>query len=430
MNLNDITFQAAGTFKQLQEEKLQQLLVYVSQHSPFYKKLFRETNIDILSVKTIEDLRLLPTTTKEHLQQFNDDFICVGAEKIIEYTSTSGTLGSPVTIALTENDLERLAYNEYNSFATTGGTNTDVYQLMLTLDRQFMAGIAYYSGIRKLGGSIIRLGPGVPSLQWQTILRLKPTVIVAVPSFILKLLQFAGEHNIDVNASSVKKAICIGENIRDPDCTLNILGKKIIDLWNIQLYSTYASTEMQTAFTECNEGKGGHNRPELLITELLDENDKPVPANTAGEVTITTLGVEGMPLIRYKTGDICMYWDEPCGCGRNSMRLSPVIGRKKQMIKFKGTTLYPAAIFDMLNDMKEVTDYVIEVQSNELGLDEVILYLVATENTEENDHKIRAYLQARLRVSPFIKYITPQEMKQMQFPEVSRKAIKFIDKRY
>ncbi len=242
-------------------------------------------------------------------------------------------------------------------------------------------------------------------------------------------MQFAKEHDIDANATSVKKAICIGENIRNPDCTLNILGKKITGLWNIQLYSTYASTEMQTAFTECSEGQGGHNRPELLITELLDENNDPVPANTPGEVTITTLGVEGMPLIRYKTGDICMYFDEPCACGRNSIRLSPILGRKKQMIKFKGTTLYPSAIFDMLNDMKEVHDYVVEVQSNEVGLDEVVLYLVTADDTQENDHKIRAYLQARLRVSPFIKYISAEEIKRMQFPEVSRKAIKFIDKR-
>ena len=429
MNLQDITFQPAHTFKELQEAKLQQLLLYVSRYSPFYKKLFRDQNIDISAIKTIENLRLLPTTGKEDLQQHNNDFICVSREKIIEYTSTSGTLGSPVTIALTENDLERLAYNEYNSFLTTGGSAGDIYQLMLTLDRQFMAGIAYYSGIRKMGGSIVRLGPGVPSLQWETILRLKPTAIVAVPSFILKLLQFAKEHNIDVNASSVKKAICIGENIRNQDCSFNILGKRITGAWNIQLYSTYASTEMQTAFTECSEGKGGHNRPELLITELLDENNNPVPANVPGEVTITTLGVEGMPLLRYKTGDICVYFDEPCACGRNSIRLSPLLGRKKQMIKFKGTTLYPSAIFDMLNDMKEIQDYIVEIHSNELGLDEVLLYLVAADDTTENDHKIRAYLQAKLRVSPFIKYVSMEEIKRIQFPEASRKAIKFIDNR-
>lgn len=148
-----------------------------------------------------------------------------------------------------------------------------------------------------------------------------------------------------------------------------------------------------------------------------------------GEVTITTLGVEGMPLLRYKTGDICMAFDEPCLCGRNTLRLSPVIGRKKQMIKFKGTTLFAPALFELLNGMAEVKEYVAEVYSNEIGTDEVLLYLVPSRNTEECDHQIRAYLQAKLRVSPHIKYMLPEEMQKLQFPETSRKPVKFIDKR-
>ena len=127
-----------------------------------------------------------------------------------------------------------------------------------------------------------------------------------MPSFILKLIAYADEHKIDINSSSVKKAICIGENIRNADFSLNMLGKKITGSWNIKLFSTYASTEMQTAFTECVLGKGGHLQPDLLIVELLDESNQPVKAGEPGEVTITTLGVEGMPLLRYKTGDICM----------------------------------------------------------------------------------------------------------------------------
>jgi phenylacetate-CoA ligase len=413
----------------MQEEKLKQLLAYLSQHSPFYKDLFDRHNIDVSTINTIASLDLIPPTTKDDLQQRNNDFLCVPVEKVIEYTSTSGTLGSPVTIALTENDLNRLAYNEYNSFACADGSKEDTYQLMLTLDRQFMAGIAYYLGLRKLGAGIIRLGPGVPSLQWETIKRLKPTAIVAVPSFILKLINYAKDAGINVNETSVKKAICIGENIRNADFSLNILGKKITEAWDIKLYSTYASTEMQTAFTECGQGKGGHYQPELLIVEILDENNKQVAPGEPGEVTITTLGVEGMPLLRYKTGDICMYYDKPCACGRTSLRLSSIIGRKKQMIKFKGTTLYPPALFDLLNEMEEVLDFVIEVSANEIGLDQVLLYLVPTEESEECDHRIRAYLQARLRVSPHIKYLSPEAIQKMQFSEASRKAIKFVDKR-
>jgi phenylacetate-CoA ligase len=419
----------ADKVKAGQEQKLHQLVLHLNANSPFYKELFAQHQIDINSIKTIEDLAAIPTTSKEDLQKRNDDFLCVNRDKVIEYASTSGTLGSPVTIALTDSDLNRLTLNEYNSFICADGTDQDIYQLMLTLDRQFMAGIAYYSGLRKLGAGIIRLGPGVPSLQIETIQRLNPTAIVAVPSFILKLIQFAKDANIDLNKTSVKKAICIGENIRNTDFSFNILGKKITEAWDIQLYSTYASTEMQTAFTECIEGHGGHLQPDLVIAELLDEENQPVPANTPGELTITTLGVEGMPLLRYKTGDICMYNDEPCACGRTSLRLSPIIGRKKQMIKFKGTTLYPPAMFDLLNEMEEVLDYVVEVYSNEIGMDEVLLHLLPLDDSKACDNRIRAYLQARLRVSPHVSYISAEQLQKMQFPEAVRKPVKFIDKR-
>lgn len=425
----DAAFQSAEQIKAMQEIKLQETVAYLNEHSPFYKELFSKARFNAKGIRTIEDLVAIPTTVKEDLQQRNDDFLCVPRNKIIEYSSTSGTLGSPVIVSLTENDLDRLAYNEYASFISAGGTASDVYQLMLTLDRQFMAGMAYYSGIRKMGAGVIRLGPGVPSMQWETILRLKPTAIVAVPSFMLKLVEHAKEHNIDINSTSVKKAICVGENIRNADFGLSILGKKITDAWDIKLYSTYASTEMQTAFTECSECRGGHLQPDLVIVELLDETNKPVAAGQLGEVTITTLGVEGMPLLRYKTGDICHYTDGPCACGRNSLRLSPVIGRKKQMIKFKGTTLYPPAFFDLLNEIEEIKDFIAEVYSNENGMDEVLLHLLPVNHTEENDRKIRAYLQARLRVIPHIKYADKDEMQKLQFPEGGRKAIKFIDKR-
>jgi phenylacetate-CoA ligase len=429
MNETAVSYKPTDEIKKLQERKLQALLQYLNANSPFYRKLFAQQAIDINTVKTLKDLTRLPITTKDDLQRNNADFLCVDKQAIIEYTATSGTLGSPVSIALTENDLQRLAFNEYNSFITADGSAEDVYQLMLTLDRQFMAGIAYYSGIRKMGGKIVRVGPGIPALQWENIARYEPTIIVAVPSFILKLIQYAEQHNINISHTSVKKAVCIGESIRNADCSLNILGRKITEAWNIELYSTYASTEMQTAFTECSAGKGGHLQPDLIIVELLDENNMPVPANTEGEVTITTLDVEGMPLLRYKTGDVCMYFDDPCSCGRNTMRLSPLLGRKKQMIKFKGTTLYPAALFDLLNEINEVRDYVVEVSTNDVGLDEVLLYIDAADESAESDHRIRSYIQAKLRVSPFVQYVSEDAIKKLQLNEASRKPVKFIDKR-
>ena len=335
--------------KTFQEEKLAELLAYLNENSTYYKRFFLENNIAIDAIKSIEGLSKIPTTTKEQLQQFNDDFLCVPKSKIIDYvTTTSGTLGDPVTFALTDSDLERLAYNEAISFACAGVGKEDIVQLMTTIDRRFMAGLAYFLGVRKLGAGIIRVGAGIPELQWDSILKFKPTYLIAVPSFLLKLIEYAERHDMDVNASGIKGAICIGEPLRKQDFSLNTLSQKIKAKWNIDLFSTYASTEMNTAFTECEHQQGGHQHPELIIVEILDDNDQTVPQGEVGELTITTLGVEGMPLLRFKTGDMVKAHQDACTCGRNTLRLGPVVGRKKQMIKYKGTTLYPPAMDNIL----------------------------------------------------------------------------------
>jgi phenylacetate-CoA ligase len=426
----EIEFKPAAAIRSFQEDKLKELLVYLQKYSLFYQRHFANHSIDIASIKTLEDLQRIPPTTKDDLQQNNWDFLAASKSDIVEFASTSGTLGKPVTLALTDNDLHRLAYNECISFACADGTPDDLYQLMLTLDRQFMAGIAYYEGIRKLGAGLVRVGPGLPAMQWETIERLKPTALVAVPSFIVKLIEYARQNGIDPNKSSVKKAICIGEGLRTGAFDLNIIGQKIKDAWNIDLYSTYASSEMQTAFTECKQGIGGHHHPELLIVEVLDDNGKPVPSGEPGEVTITTLGVEGMPLLRYKTGDIAVAYTEPCACGRTTLRLGPVLGRKQQLIKLKGTTIYPPGIFELLNEMSSIRDYVVEASTGELGTDELKLHLLVSEEMKDDIKKrLSTIFQSRLRVVPEIYFASAQELEKLQFGKMDRKIRKFIDNR-
>ena len=160
--------------KIFQEEKLKELLHYLNKNSSYYQGVFQEHGIDLNTIQTIEDLAQIPVTTKDQLQQYNDDFICVPKNKIIDYVTTSGTLGEPVTFALTDNDLKRLAYNEAISFACAGISQDDIIQLMTTIDRRFMAGLAYFLGARKLGAGIIRVGNGIPELQWDSILKFKP----------------------------------------------------------------------------------------------------------------------------------------------------------------------------------------------------------------------------------------------------------------
>ncbi|WP_338732121.1 phenylacetate--CoA ligase family protein [Mangrovimonas cancribranchiae] len=412
-----------------QEGKLQELLSYVNTNSKYYKRVFNENNIDLNTIKSLDDLTKLPITTKDDLQQFNDDFLCVPKSKIIDYVTTSGTLGDPVTFALTDKDLDRLAYNEAISFACAGITANDVLQLTTTIDRRFMAGLAYFLGVRKLGAGIIRVGAGVPELQWDSILKFKPSYLIVVPSFLLKLIEYAKQHNIDVNTSGIKGAICIGESLRDQDFTLNTLAQKITSQWDIELFSTYASTEMNTAFTECEAQQGGHHHPELIIVEILDDNNQPVPKNHVGELTITTLGVEGMPLLRFKTGDMVKAHTNPCTCGRNTLRLGPVIGRKKQMIKYKGTTLYPPAMDNILNDFNDVESYVIEISHNNIGTDEICIKIASKNTSEEVQHRIKDHFRAKLRVSPKIEFHDIKTIQKLQFPKMSRKPILVIDKR-
>lgn len=403
--------------------KLKETLAYLQANSPYYKKLFTENKIDVSKIISFEDLQQFPTTTKEDFSNYNFDFLCVPKSKIIDYSTTSGTTGSPVTVALTENDLQRLAYNEEQSFICANGKPTDVYQLMLTLDRQFMAGMAYYLGIRKLGAAAVRVGPISPQMQWENIFRFKPNAIVAVPSFILKLIDYAEANNIDVNQSGVERAICIGEPVRDADLSPNTLAKRIQDKWTLKLFSTYASTEMQTAFTECEHGKGGHHNPELLIVEILDDEGKQLKAGEFGEVTITSLGIEGMPLLRYRTGDICCYYDEPCACGRNTIRLSPVVGRKNQMIKYKGTTIFPPSIYDALSAVTEVKDYIVEITKNDLGTDEIQIHIALAGSLDAAEQKIKTSLQSKLRVTPNLNFVSAQHLQSMRSPDARKPAM-------
>ena len=415
--------------KIFQEEKLKETLHYLKNHSPYYQRFFRENNIDVSHIKKLEDLQKIPVTTKDQLQQFNDDFLCVPRTEIIDYVTTSGTLGDPVTFALTDSDLERLAYNEAISFACCGVQKEDVLQLMTTMDRRFMAGLAYFLGARKLGAGMVRVGSGIPELQWDSILKFKPTYLITVPSFLLKLIEYARQQGIDLKNTGVKAAICIGEPIREEDFSLNILAQKIKVDWNIELYSTYASTEMSTAFNECRFHRGGHHHPELIIVEVLGDDGHLVLPGEVGELTITTLGVEAMPLLRFKTGDMVQAYSGDCPCGRNTLRLGPVVGRKKQMIKYKGTTLYPPAMYNILNHFDQVESYVIEVFHNDLGTDEILIKICSEAVSEELLQQIKDHFRAKLRVAPRVEFSTSEAIRSLNFPPTGRKPVSLIDHR-
>ena len=428
----DIEFESIERIQEYQEDLLRKQIAYLAAHSPYYQRLFAEHHIDPAAIRTIADLQQLPFTEKADLQRFNDDFRCVPKEDIIDYITTSGTLGEPVVFGCTEADLQRLAYNEHKSFACAGLHKGDILQLMTTIDKRFMAGLAYWMGIRRMGASIIRVGNGIPELQWDTILRLHPTAIMCVPSFILRLIEYAEQHDIDYRHSSIRKIIGIGEGLRDQQFQLNLLGQRIHDKWpEVELYATYSSTEMSATFSECEHACGGHVHPELIIAEIIGEDDKPVPDGEPGEIVITTLGVEGMPLLRFRTGDIAAKVVAPCACGRTSYRLTPLIGRKHNMIKLKGTTIYPPAINDVLDNTPFVGNYMVVVRHSDAGTDEVIVRVSLRDfiGNDEAVKQLKDHFRSRLRVAPVVEVLPADVIQQINFPAKSRKPVKFIDER-
>ena len=407
----DIEFQSPAAIRAFQEDLLRRQIAYLAEHSPFYRRLFAEHDIDPAQVRTLDDLTRLPFTEKEHLQRFNDDFICCDRADIIDYITTSGTTGESVTFACTDADLERLALNEAKSFAMAGVGRESIVQLMTTLDKRFMAGMAYFLGLRRLGAGIIRVGNGIPELQWETIRRI----------------------------------IGIGEGLRDQEFRLNLLGSRIHEKWpEVQLFATYSSTEMGATFAECSEGCGGHVHPELIIVEIIGEDNRPVADGETGEVVVTTLGVEAMPLLRFRTGDMAKKCTERCTCGRHAYRLTPLIGRKHNMIKLKGTTLYPPAVNDVLDHADYVENYMVIVQDSAAGTDEVVVRIGLREASPEAQRLLAAApghtpdllikdlkdrFRSRLRVAPLVEICPIDEIAHINFPAKSRKPVKFIDRR-
>lgn len=362
----------------IQDRLLAEHIRYCRMNSPFYRRTLaafpdRDYNYGLLQE--------LPTTSKYDFAACNDDFFAVPQQDIADISFTSGTTGHPCRIAYTKSDLDRLAYNDAVGFVSAGMTPEDKVLLTCTIDRCFIAGLAYYMGTVKVGASAIRNGLNSIDSHAEIVKELRPDMIVGVPSFLAKLCTRLVEMSVDI--SCIRKLIGIGEPIRTRAMDLTPLGKKLEELLPDRIHSTYASSEMATSFTECAARNGGHPPADLIIVEILDEDGNRVPDGEPGEITVTPVRVTGTPLIRFRTGDISFIIPGPCSCGRNSVRLGPILGRKSQMLKVHGTTLFPNAFFHVLDSMSGIAEYFMEVGGTALS-DEVTMY-VACKNGATSD---------------------------------------------
>jgi phenylacetate-CoA ligase len=402
---------------------------YAYQCSPFYRRLFDDAGLTPEDLRCVADLRRLPLTGKRDLGNAPGVFWAVPSERVVDIATTSGTTGTPTLYPLTVEDVERLGWNEYLSFRCAGLTASDTVLLAVTMDRCFMAGMAYFEGLKRIGAATVRIGSGPPGMLLSFLDRLQPTAVVSVPTFLKKVAQYAQENKLSLTDSAVRKLICIGEPVRERDFGLNPLGQQLEILWNARVYSTYGLTELATSFCECNAGCGGHLHPSLVYVEILDEDGNPVPEGETGEIVATAFGVSAMPLLRFRTGDCSFMTHERCACGRWTPRLGPILGRKDQMMKIKGTSVYPAAVQRILDGMDEVMDYVMIVTSPSPLSDELTVMVAAKGEASAAPDRIANRFQAELKVRPTVRLTTLSEIEQLQGAHTLRKKRLLVDRR-
>jgi phenylacetate-CoA ligase len=391
---------------------------HAKKHSPYYRRLFR-------NAKRVPPLAEVPTVDKTILSKHNLDFLCVPRERVVEIVTTSGTTGKPLLWMLTEADARRLALNEKISFACAGLTARDTVLVAVALDRCFVAGLAYTTGLRELGCAVVRVGASSAALVLESITRVNPTAIVAVPSFLRHVAEKAREVKFDLKNSSVKKAVCIGEPVRDIAFELNASGRAIQNAWGAKIYSTYGVTELANSLCECDAGAGGHLHDEQLHLEILDYAGNTLPDGEIGEVVATTFGVEAMPLIRYRTGDCAALFSKKCRCGRTTPRIGPIVGRKNQKLKFKGASLFPSTLASVLEETESVETFVILARKeNELS-DSIEILIHGSAKIET----LRDALQARAKIAPQVRRVSRAEIETLQLPPSARKRRIFVDLR-
>lgn len=411
-----------------QNELLRQHLSYLRLHSPFYRTMFSEIGLQPDDITDSSALAQLPFTTKSDLESRHSEFLAVAPEDIVDICLTSGTTGKSVAMLQSAGDLERLAYNEELSFRAAGFSSADRVLVAVASDRCFMAGLAYFLGLTRVKAAVLRVGSGNAALSAELIKNHRPTALVGVPSLLLNVAERLQQEGIEPSECGIKRIVCIGEPVRGQNFTLLPLGERLHELWHSRIFGTYASTEMATSFTDCTVGAGGHLLPELMVLEVVDEAGMPVPAGTFGEVVATPLGVTGMPLLRFKTGDIATLHEAPCACGRNTLRLGPVIGRKSHMLKCLGTTVYPPAIFSVLQGLTAVRGYYVEAES-EFALSDRIRVVVGSTDPALSAAFIAERIAAAIRVKPDVVIVHPEEILKVTIRDDKRKPVTFFDRR-
>lgn len=360
----------------LQEKKLRQLVVYVKDHSKFYRKKFKDAKIDPERIKTLDDLPKLPFTVKK---DFRDNYpigmLCVPDDQVIRYHASSGTTGKRTIVGYTRNDINQWSTSLARGLTSLGVGRSDIIQNSYGYGL-FTGGLGFHYGAEMVGATTLPTGAGMTERQLELMQDLGTTVFACTPSYFLHIAEVARKLGIDFSRDTKLKVGLFGAEPWSED-----MRKRIEESTGINAYDVFGTSELNgPLFMECKYKNGIHVWADQYIVEIIDpETGEPVGEGKKGELVVTTISKEAMPLIRYKIGDITYIDSDDCECGRTHPRLMRILGRADDMLIIRGINVFPGQIESVLMKIPELSENYQLVIDREHELDEMTIIVEIAE---------------------------------------------------
>lgn len=413
--------------QELQLKRLKETIFRVYDNVPFYKTKFKELKIKPDDIKTLDDIRRLPFTTKDDLRN-NAPYgmMTVNLDNCIELHASSGTTGIPITVCYTRNDIDVWSEVMARCLYMSGLTEKDVFQNPIPYGT-FTGAFGFHYGAQKIGALVIPSGKGQSERQIKLMEYYGTTFISGVASYALRLSQVALDMGIDPQKLKVRNGL-FGAEMFTPG-----LKKRIMNTWNMDVHDIYGLTEMcgPGVSTDCNQHDGLHLWEDHFLVECIDPKTlEPVGLEEEGEIVLTTLTKEGMPLLRYRTRDIAKLYDEKvCECGRTHIKHSTVKGRSDDMIIIRGTNIFPGQIESVIMKNTRVGNNWRMVLTTEDDIDmltveiesKIPLSQIDSMNLEE---ELKKDIQSVIVFTPKVEILPPNTI-----PEAGLKAKRVVDDR-
>ncbi|XPV77452.1 MAG: phenylacetate--CoA ligase family protein [Desulfovibrio sp.] len=419
---------ARPELEKLQAERLK-ATVNNALNCDLYKEKFAEAGVSADDVMTVDDIKKFPFTTKEDLRsQYPYGMMCKDQSKFVRLHASSGTTGTPTAIVYTENDIKEWADLMARSMYCCGVRKEDIFQNMSGYGL-FTGGLGIHYGAERLGCLTIPAGPGNSKRQVKLIQDCNTTVAHIIPSYALYFAGFLEKNNIDPADLPLKIAL-VGAEPHTEEAR-----QRIEETLHLKAYNSYGLSEMNgpgVAF-ECTHQCGMHLWEDAYIAEIINpETGEHVEEGEIGELVMTTLTREGMPIIRYRTRDLTRFIPGDCECGRTHRRIDRITGRADDMLIIKGVNIYPMQIEQTLMSLPEVGDnYVIELYKQGF-IDQIRVKVEIKEEAFVEDVRTLQALQKRIAGQLCNEILVTPKVELVQhgtIPKAEGKAIRVIDLR-